>query len=106
MLQLVHLCAATLSRLKGRGGGPGTSSNSGVAPYTLAMLDILTRHRSHQAKELSETLGVVAGKLPSPTVVVGRRNPLGMIEGLQRLLGPIPEPLLTGGTSLGSIDRS
>ena len=64
MLQLVHLCAATLSRLKGRGGGPG--SNSGAAPHTLAMLDILTRHRSHQAKELSETLGVVAGKLPSP----------------------------------------
>ena len=62
MLQLVHLCAATLSRLKGRGPG----SNSGVAPHTLAMLDILTRHRSHQAKELSETLGVVAGKLPSP----------------------------------------
>jgi len=64
MLQLVHLCAATLSRLKGRGPGPGSSS--GVAPHTLAMLDILTRHRSHQAKELSETLGVVAGKLPSP----------------------------------------
>ena len=62
MLQLVHLCAATLSRLKG--GGP--DSNSSVAPHTLAMLDILTRHRSHQAKELSETLGVVAGKLPSP----------------------------------------
>ena len=62
MLQLVHLCAATLSRLKGRGPG----SNSGVAPHTLAMLDILTRHRSHQAKELSETLGVVAGKLPTP----------------------------------------
>ena len=65
MLQLVHLCAATLSRLKS-GGGPDTSSNSSVAPHTLAMLDILTRHRSHQAKELSETLGVVAGKLPSP----------------------------------------
>ena len=60
MLQLVHLCAATLSRLK------GPDNNSGVAPHTLAMLDILTRHRSHQAKELSETLGVVAGKLPSP----------------------------------------
>ena len=88
MLQLVHLCAATLSRLKGRGGGPG--SNSGVAPHTLAMLDILTRHRSHQAKELSETLGVVAGKLPSPTVVVGRRNPLGMIEGLTAAVGPHP----------------
>ena len=63
MLQLVHLCAATLSRLKARGGG-GPGTNSGVAPHTLAMLDILTRHRSHQAKELSETLGVVAGKLP------------------------------------------
>ena len=89
MLQLVHLCAATLSRLKG-GGGPDSSSS--VAPHTLAMLDILTRHRSHQAKELSETLGVVAGKLPIPPELLLTDETLCRAVRSRRRLGDCSHP--------------
>ena len=59
MLQLVHLCGSMLGRVR-TAEGSGSGGTSGVDRHQLAMMDMLTRSRSHQSKELSESLGMVA----------------------------------------------
>ena len=54
ILQLVHLCTTVVAKKLVVGHGDDD------ARHAWAMLHVLTRTRSRQAKEISETLGVVA----------------------------------------------